>query len=249
MGVALVTGGSRRIGAEICRTLAQSGHSVIIHYYNSEDSAKSLAEELNKISKAATIKANLDNTHEVQLLFENASKIFGQINILINNASLFEYDTIGSLDCNLFNQSIAINTLAPLILCEELSKQPNLVDGCIVNILDNKLQNPNPDYLSYTTSKVALGGLIESLAIGLAPSTRVNGIAPGLILPSPHASISDFEEVHDSTPLERGATAQDIADAVVFLVNAKGVTGQVIFVDGGERFNRRDRDVLYERGE
>ena len=97
-------------------------------------------------------------------------------------------------------------------------------------------------------SKSAISGIIESLAIGLAPSVRVNGIAPGLTMPSPHASIESFEEVHNTTPLERGSTAQDIGDAVLFLVSAKSVTGQIIFVDGGERLMPRSTDVLYQGG-
>jgi NAD(P)-dependent dehydrogenase (short-subunit alcohol dehydrogenase family) len=249
MGVALVTGGARRIGAEICRALAADGHSVIIHYRNSESQAERLSTELNKVAKAAIIQADFEDLEQTKSLLKNAAEFFGPIDILVNNASMFEYDDIQSLDSDLFNRSIATNTLAPMLLIQAFAKQQLEVQGCIINLLDHKLQNPNPDYLSYTISKTALAGVVEPLAIGLAPAIRVNGIAPGLTLPSPHASEDAFEEMHNSTPLGRGATPRDISEAVIFLVGANAVTGQVIFVDGGERLCPRETDVLYGRGE
>lgn len=249
MGVALVTGGAKRIGAEICRALANNGHSVIIHYRNSVEAATSLSEELNNVSKSATIRADLEEADDVKSLLPKAAQIFGPIDILINNASMFEYDTIDSLNSDRFNRSIATNTLAPILLIQAFAEQSLEGPGCIINLLDQKLENPNPDYLSYTASKTALAGLVEPLAIGLAPGIRVNGIAPGLTLPSPHAPVSEFEKLHDKTPLGRGATARDISEAVVFLIGAQSVTGQVLFVDGGERLHPRDTDVLYGRGE
>ncbi len=249
MGVALVTGGAKRIGAEICRTLASNGHSVIIHYRNSVEAATELSEELNKVSKSTIIRADLEKIDDVKSLLIKAVKLFGPIDILINNASMFEYDNIESINSDLFNRSIATNTLAPLLLIQAFAEQSLEAQGCIINLLDQKLENPNQDYLSYTASKTALAGLIEPLAIGLAPKFRVNGIAPGLTLPSPHASVSEFEKLHDKTPLGRGATPRDISEAVVFLIGAKSVTGQVLFVDGGERLHPRDTDVLYGRGE
>jgi hypothetical protein len=249
VGVALVTGGAKRIGAEICRALASNGHSIIIHYRNSVEAATELCEELNKVSKSAIIRADLENLDEVKSLLPKAVQLFGPIDILINNASMFEYDNIESINSDLFNRSIATNTLAPILLIQAFAEQSLEAQGCIINLLDQKLENPNQDYLSYTASKTALAGLVEPLAIGLAPTIRVNGIAPGLTLPSPHASVSQFEKLHDKTPLGRGATPRDISEAVVFLIGAQAVTGQVLFVDGGERLHPRDTDVLYGRGE
>jgi len=249
MGVALVTGGAKRIGAEICRALASNGHSVIIHYRNSVEAATELSEELNKVSKSAIIRADLENLDDVKSLLPESVKFFGPIDILINNASMFEYDNIESINSDLFNRSIATNTLAPILLIQAFAEQSLEAQGCIINLLDQKLENPNQDYISYTASKTALAGLVEPLAIGLAPAIRVNGIAPGLTLPSPHASVSEFEKLHDKTPLGRGATPRDISEAVVFLISAQSVTGQVLFVDGGERLHPRDTDVLYGRGE
>jgi len=249
MGVALITGGAKRIGAEICRALASDGHSVIIHYRNSVEAATELSEELNKVSKSAIIRADLEKIDDVKSLLLKAVKFCGPIDILINNASMFEYDNIESINSDLFNRSIATNTLAPILLIQAFAEQSLEAQGCIINLLDQKLENPNQDYLSYTASKTALAGLVEPLAIGLAPAIRVNGIAPGLTLPSPHASVSEFEKLHDKTPLGRGATPRDISEAVVFLIGAQSVTGQVLFVDGGERLQPRDTDVLYGRGE
>jgi len=249
MGVALVTGGGCRIGAEICRSLAESGHSVIIHYNSSKLESESLATELRKFTDVATIQTDLENHDDVRSLLSKSVDFFGPIDILINNASFFEYDNIESFNMDSFNRSIVVNTLAPIVLSKAFANQVPESGGVIINILDQKLENPNPDYLSYTISKTAIGGMIETLAIGLAPSVRVNGIAPGLTLPSPHASKSSFDEVHNTTPLGRGSTPRDIGDAVLYLVSAKAVTGHVLFVDGGERLSPRDRDVLYGGGD
>ena len=248
MTVALVTGGACRIGAQICRSLANAGHKVIIHYNSSKSEADLLANELGKITSVATIQSDLGDQEQVMKLFSKSIDFFGPIDILINNACFFEYDNLESFNMDYFNRSIAINTLSPIILSKDFASQVPDEGGILINILDQKLANPNPDYLSYTISKSAISGIIESLAIGLAPSVRVNGIAPGLTMPSPHASIESFEEVHNTTPLGRGSTAQDIGDAVLFLVSAKSVTGQIIFVDGGERLMPRSSDVLYQGG-
>ena len=249
MGVALVTGGACRIGAQICRSLANAGHKVIIHYNSSKSEADSLAKELGEFTEVATVKADLGDQDESTNLLSKSIEFFGPIDILINNACYFEYDNIKSFNLDYFNRSIAINTMAPIILSRDFANQVPDTGGVLINILDQKLVNPNPDYLSYTISKTAIAGIIESLAMGLAPSSvRVNGIAPGLTMPSPHASIKSFEEVHDNTPLRRGSTAEDIGDAVLFLVSARAVTGQLIFVDGGERLIPRDKDILYDGG-
>ena len=248
MGVALVTGGGRHIGAEISRLLASTGHSVIIHYFSSADESEELANELRNITDVATIQADLSSSQNCIDLIEQAGSFFGPINILINNSSHFEYDNIETINVDSFSRSIEINTLAPVILSKAFNSQ--LIDGsgCVINILDQKINNPNPDYLSYTISKIALSGITETLAMALAPNIRVNGVAPGLTLPSPHASISSFEDVHNKTPLNRGSNAIDIAEAVLFLIGANAITGQIIFVDGGERLIPNPRDVLY-RGE
>lgn len=244
MDVALVTGGAKRIGAEICRRLAAAGYSVAIHYNHSKSEAESLAQELSEEVKTMTVQADLSDEDSTLKMWSSVTSSMGEINLLVNNASHFEYDDLSSLDLRLLNDSIAINAIAPLLLCKAFAAQPN-GRGSIINILDQKLANPNSDYLSYTASKAMLSSLTETLALSLAPNVRINAVAPGLTLPSPHASLAAYDEMHDKTPLARGSTPGDIADAVVFLAASKAITGQILYVDGGERLAPRTTDVLY----
>jgi NAD(P)-dependent dehydrogenase (short-subunit alcohol dehydrogenase family) len=209
-----------------------------------------LATELRELGVGAvTVQAELEDSAEVASIVQTAADQLGPLDILVNNASTFQYDDLESLQPETFERTLRVNALAPLILSREFASQVPETGGVIVNLLDQKLANPNPDYLSYTTSKHALAGLTRSLSMGLAPSIRVNGISPGLTLPSPHASQAAFEEMHGTTPLERGSTPEDVASAVLFLVGAKTVTGEVIHVDGGEHLAPRASDVLYGRGD
>lgn len=250
VGAALVTGGARRIGAAICRALAGAGHSVAIHCFKSVTDAEALASELRGMGVDATVvPADLEDSAQLHSIVRMAEDKLGPLDILVNNASIFEYDDIESIEIETFERAMKINSLAPLLLAREFASKVPESGGVIVNLLDQKLSNPNPDYLSYTTSKYALAGLTRSLSIGLAPAIRVNGIAPGLTLPSQHASKSAFDEMHSTTPLGRGSTPEDIAAAVLFLVNAQSVTGEIIHVDGGEHLAPRASDVLYGRGE
>ena len=249
MRAALVTGGSKRIGAAICRALAAEGTAVAIHCNRSVDEAVSLAAELEAAgSQAAVVEADLSDPSQVTSLVERAAADIGPLDLLVNNASLFEYDDLASLDPERYLRHQAINALAPLLLSREFASQAPESGAAVVNILDQKLSNPNPDYLSYTASKQALGGLTSALAQQLAPNVRVNGVAPGLTLPSAHASAEAFAEVHGSTPLARGVRPEDIAEAVIYLARAAAITGVVLHVDGGEHLAPRSDDVLYGKG-
>ena len=249
MRAALVTGGSKRIGAAICRALAAEGTAVAIHCNRSVDEAVSLAAELEAAgSQAAVVEADLSDPSQVTSLVERAAADIGPLDLLVNNASLFEYDDLASLDPERYLRHQAINALAPLLLSREFASQAPESGAAVVNILDQKLSNPNPDYLSYTASKQALGGLTSALAQQLAPNVRVNGVAPGLTLPSAHASAEAFAEVHGSNPLARGVTPEDIAEAVIYLARAAAITGVVLHVDGGEHLAPRSDDVLYGKG-
>jgi NAD(P)-dependent dehydrogenase (short-subunit alcohol dehydrogenase family) len=249
MRAALVTGGSKRIGAAICRALAAEGTAVAIHCNRSVDEAVSLAAELEAAgSQAAVVEADLADPSQVTSLVERAAADIGPLDLLVNNASLFEYDDLASLDPERYLRHQAINALAPLLLSREFASQAPESGAAVVNILDQKLSNPNPDYLSYTASKQALGGLTSALAQQLAPNVRVNGVAPGLTLPSAHASAEAFAEVHGSNPLARGVRPEDIAEAVIYLARAAAITGVVLHVDGGEHLAPRSDDVLYGKG-
>ena len=249
MRAALVTGGSKRIGAAICRALAAEGTAVAIHCNRSVDEAVSLAAELEAAgSQAAVVEADLSDPSQVTSLVERAAADIGPLDLLVNNASLFEYDDLASLDSERYLRHQAINALAPLLLSREFASQAPESGAAVVNILDQKLSNPNPDYLSYTASKQALGGLTSALAQQLAPNVRVNGVAPGLTLPSAHASAEAFAEVHGSNPLARGVRPEDIAEAALHLARAAAITGVVLHVDGGEHLAPRSDDVLYGKG-
>ena len=249
MRAALVTGGSKRIGAAICRALAAEGTAVAIHCNRSVDEAVSLAAELEAAgSQAAVVEADLSDPSQVTSLVERAAADIGPLDLLVNNASLFEYDDLASLDPERYLRHQAINALAPLLLSREFASQAPESGAAVVNILDQKLSNPNPDYLSYTARKQALGGLTSALAQQLAPNVRVNGVAPGLTLPSAHASAEAFAEVHGSNPLARGVRPEDIAEAVIYLARAAAITGVVLHVDGGEHLAPRSDDVLYGKG-
>jgi len=222
---------------------------VAIHCNRSVDEAVSLAAELEAAgSQAAVVEADLSDPSQVTSLVERAAADVGPLDLLVNNASLFEYDDLASLDPERYLRHQAINALAPLLLSREFASQAPESGAAVVNILDQKLSNPNPDYLSYTASKQALGGLTSALAQQLAPNVRVNGVAPGLTLPSAHASAEAFAEVHGSNPLARGVLPEDIAEAVIYLARAAAITGVVLHVDGGEHLAPRSDDVLYGKG-
>ncbi len=239
MGLALVTGGARRIGAAIVRRLAEDGHSVAIQYRRSEQDALALVEELRSNGHdVMSFQVDLRDTAEIEALISGLRP-----SILINNASAFTPDDISSLEPSVFNEIMETNLLAPILLVQAMTKSLEGREGVVVNILDQKLENPNPDFLSYTASKVALGGLTKPLAMTLAPSIRLNAVSPGLTLPSPHASVESFADVHEDTPLGRGTSPEDVAEAVSFLVASSAITGEIINVDCGERLwkSRGDR--------
>jgi len=249
--VILVTGGAVRIGREICLRLSDCGFTIAIHYNSSESEAVSLAETIiSRGGKAASFSGDLLDDSMPSKLFEEISQALGPVSGIVNNASLFNYDDISNISRESWERHMHVNALAPTLLISELSRKlPSGKVGSVVNILDQKISQPNPDYLSYTASRFTLAGLTETLARGLAPSIRVNAVAPGHTLRSPEQTIEGFEKAQEQSPLQSGPTAGDIADAVVFLMSSKSVTGQIIFADSGERFLSRARDVVFETEE
>ena len=245
---ALVTGGAKRIGAAICLHLAQKGHSVAVHHNSSAKDAEKLAEKIRGFGvDACTVKGDLSNPEEFTKIITEASSKIGPILHLVNNASKFEHDDLETVDSESWNNHMDINAKAPLILTRELLQNlPENIAGSVVNILDQKIAAPNPDHISYTASRYALLGITEALARGLAPKLRINAIAPGHTLASPEQTEEGFSQAQSQSPLGYGPSPEDIAQAVVFLIEAKSITGQVIFVDAGERFLSRNRDVVFE---
>tara|TARA_B100000945_G_scaffold134265_1_gene107197 strand:- start:53 stop:811 length:759 start_codon:yes stop_codon:yes gene_type:complete len=245
-GVVLVTGGARRIGREICLRLSEEGFPIAIHYRNSEDDAKSLKDEIESSGgRAFSIQCDLNETDSVKSLIPNVTESMGEVVGVVNNASYFEFDRIEEISEDTWLEHMKVNSLAPLLLIGELSRSS--VEGSwAVNILDFKVESPNADYLSYTSSRFAMHGLTSALAIDLAPKVRVNSVAPGHVLTSHVLDERSLRRVQSESPLGFGPSARDVAESVAFLANSPVITGQTIFVDSGERFRQMKRDPAFD---
>jgi NAD(P)-dependent dehydrogenase (short-subunit alcohol dehydrogenase family) len=248
MRTMLVTGGAKRLGAAIVRRLAADGHAVVVHQGHSPDEAVALVGEIVAGGgRAVTVAGDLSDLGTIGDLFTTArAAIGGPIHGLVNCASRFEFDRPPSVDPVLFAELGAINCGAPVLLASALASQDDVSDGAVVNLLDQKVANLNPDFFSYTCGKIALEGATRMLAQALGPRIRVNAVSPGLTLPSGDQSDEEFAAVASDNLLRRPVGAEAVADAVAWLLTAKGVTGQNIFVDCGQRFLARDGDVMFE---
>ena len=240
----LVTGGARRLGAAIATRLAADGHRVVIHYGRSGDEAARLADA---IGAAGTVGGDLAAIDGLDDLFDRAVEVAGgAIDGLVNSASLFEFDRPERADAVLAERLHRVNCLAPAMLAATLARQDGLEDGAVVNLLDQKVGNLNPDFFSYSLSKIALEGATTMLAQALAPRVRVNAVSPGLTLPSGDQSAAEFASAGRQNLLRRPVGAEAVADAVAWLLAARSVTGQNLFVDCGQRFLKREGDVMFE---
>ena len=238
----LVTGGAKRLGAAIVRRLAGAGHRVVIHYGRSGAEAATLAEQ---VGAAGTVGGDLAETDALHDLFARAVDVAGgPIDALVNSASEFAFDRPAAVDRALAARLYAVNCTAPVMLAGALAGQE--VDGVVVNLLDQKLANPNPDFFSYTLAKTALEGATVLMAQAFAPRVRVNAVSPGLTLASGDQSVGEFDRTARQNLLKRPVGAESVADAVAWLIAAESVTGQNLFVDCGQRFVKRDSDVMFE---
>ena len=235
--VALITGGARRIGAAIARTLHAEGMNLIIHYHNSGDNAKTLADELNqhRSGSVALAKADLEKTEDCSRLAQQAIDTFGRIHALINNASAFFPTPLGEISQKHWETLLGVNLKAPFFLSQACAEALTSTQGAIINLTDIYAKRPLPKHLVYSVSKAGLVALTHSLAQELGPDVRVNAIAPGAILwPESGDTQENQEEIIRRTPLGRLGDPGDIAGTVLFLLrDAPFITGQVINVDGG----------------
>ena len=233
---ALVTGAAHRIGRAIAIDLASRGWAVAVHYRNSEAEAKALAAEISATGGlSVAVDANLENESEVETLLARATKALGPIGCLINNASCFSYDSIKTADRQSWDAHLEPNLRAPLVLIKAFADALSAPSGgAVINMIDQRVWNLTPHFLSYTVSKSGLWTLTRSLALALAPRIRVNAIGPGPVLPSQRQSQAQFDRQCAMMPLGRGAEPRDICQAVDFLLNARSVTGQMIAVDSGQ---------------
>ena len=244
----LVTGSARRIGKSIATALAADGWNVAIHHYRSTEEAARLADELQALGvRAVAIKCNLADSAAVSRLIDECSRHVGPLSCLVNNASLFEFDDPVAFNPATWQQHSAINLCAPLQLVRDFAAQvPADTVGCVVNMLDQKVFNLNPDFFSYTLTKVAMEGATRMLAMALAPKVRVCGIAPGITLVSGKQTEEGFKRAHAQAPLGHSSDMDDIVAAVRYLIAAKSVTGHTLVVDGGQHLWPLKRDVQFE---
>ncbi|MNH53444.1 3-oxoacyl-[acyl-carrier-protein] reductase FabG [compost metagenome] len=247
--VALITGAARRVGAGLAQALAEAGWDVAVHHRGGADEAAALVAELSaKGVRAAAFQADLNEAGERDGLIDRVVAHFGGIDALVNNASLFRYDTLQTLTEASWAEHLASNLTAPVFLIRDFARVVEAADGqgVVVNILDHKVDSPNPDFFAYTAGKVGLAGLTRTLAMGLAPRIRLCGVSPGLILRSGDQTEAEYEAAWRDTPLGRGASLEDVARTVRFILETPSMTGQNLTIDGGESLIGRGRDVAFD---
>ena len=241
-GVALVTGAARRIGREICLTLARAGFDVAIHHHASGEDARTLAEAVAGLGRrACLLQADLTDEAKVRALVPAAVEALGPLTVLVNNASVFEDDRVGGLTRDSWDRHIETNLRAPLVLAEAFAAQA--VEGVIINLLDQKVLKPDPRFFSYSLSRNGLWWATRTLAQALAPGIRVNAVGPGPTLPSIHQTPEEFAAEARGTLLQTPGSPQAVAEAVLWLIDARMVTGQMIAVDGGQHLAWRTPDI------
>lgn len=235
---ALVTGGTKRVGREISLELARAGVNVIIHYNRSEDEAKSFCKELINLGvNAWTLQANFENPFEYETLMDRAFDLTNDLAFLINNASVFPVESLKTITFENLVSNIQVNAWVPYILCKKFSERVN--EGKIVNLLDSRTEDFDWHHVGYILSKQLLTALTRALALEYAPTISVNGIAPGLILPPPGLAQSYLDEKVDTVPLKRHGEPFDVAEAVIYLLQATFITGNIIYIDGGRHLGER----------
>jgi NAD(P)-dependent dehydrogenase (short-subunit alcohol dehydrogenase family) len=243
--VVLVTGAAKRLGREIALALAASGWRVAVHYRHSADEAMHTVADCAALSSDADgFDCDLGDEASVRALLPRVIARFGQVDAVVNSASAFEHDNVSSFGFAALERHMRSNVGAPILLAEALHQHlaSRQAKGAVVNMLDQKLWNQNPDFLSYTLSKAALEAANTMLALALAPVLRIVGVAPGLTLTSHMLSDADFQALHKLSPLGRSSTPQDVVSAVKFALDNQSITGTTLLVDGGQHLMKFERD-------
>jgi NAD(P)-dependent dehydrogenase (short-subunit alcohol dehydrogenase family) len=243
--VALVTGAGKRLGRDIALTLATQGWDVAVHCRSSRAEADQTADEIRALGRrAAVLQADLADETACRQLLPGVVSALGQCDAVVNSASTFEYDAVGSFTYAALEKHLRANTAPAIVLAQALAEhlQARQAEGAVVNLLDQKLWNPNPDFFSYTLSKAALESAATLLALALAPAVRVVGVAPGLTLTSEWLQGEKFQQLHQLSPLGRSSSAADVAATVAFALANRSITGTTLLVDGGQHLQRFERD-------
>lgn len=245
--LALITGGWRRIGAAIASALAKDGWDLALHAHHAHAFDESFVAELAAAgARAEGFAADLTDATAPERLIAEAAAAFGRAPaLLVNSASIFRDDRLATLTADSLDAHMRINLYAPLLLTQAFAAALGEDEGSVVMLLDQRVRNPVPDQLAYSLSKQALHASVRNLARELAPRVRVNGVAPGLVLPTADYNDAQWERLRAMMPLERLPTPEDVASAVVWLARAPAVTGQTIFVDAGANLEAYPRDFVY----
>jgi len=233
---ALVTGAAKRVGRAIAIDLARQGWAVAVHYGASLDAAEDAVAEIRRAGGTAlTLQADLSKEAETEALMRHAVDALGPVGCLVNNASVFKHDDIETADRASWNMHLETNLRAPLVLTQAMARMlPADNNGVVVNMLDQRVWNLTPHFLSYTISKAGLWTLTQTLALALAPRIRVNAIGPGPVLPNERQTDEQFRRQYESLPLRAPVALEDICSAVQFIISAASMTGQMIALDSGQ---------------
>jgi len=241
----LITGAAKRLGRAIALSLAEAGWDIAVHYNGSTKDAEATANDIRALGRrVALLQADVAKEDETRALIGRATKELGPITALINSASLFENDDWQSASRESWDRHMEVNLRAPFVLAQEFAKAlPADMHGAIVNIVDQRVLKPTPQFITYSLSKAGLYWLNTTLAQALAPRIRVNAIGPGPTMINARQSQADFDRQREATVLGTGADPQDVCAAVRYLLNAPVVTGQMVAVDGGQHLIWQTADV------
>jgi NAD(P)-dependent dehydrogenase (short-subunit alcohol dehydrogenase family) len=253
---AIVTGAAHRLGRAMALALAHDGHDVAVHYSGSKAAAQALAEHIRALGRnAVALQADLlDEAQTVPLIGRAAAALGGPMTVLVNNASIFEHDTIQTATRESWDRHLESNLRAPFVLTQALAAQippprqdaagEPVATGLVVNMIDQRVHKLTPEFMSYTIAKMGLWAFTRTAAQALAPHVRVNAIGPGPTLQGARQSVEHFAEQRAATVLKRGANTDDITAALMYFVHAPAVTGQLLCIDGGQHLAWQTPDVL-----
>jgi NAD(P)-dependent dehydrogenase (short-subunit alcohol dehydrogenase family) len=254
MTLALVTGAGKRLGRAIALALAKDGFDIAVHYASSRDDARAVVDEIRGMGRLAeAFCADLLDQEATKALLPSVRKVFARdVTVLVNNASIFEHDSVATATLASWDRHINSNLRAPFFLTQAFAAQglqathdPEArAAGVIINMIDQRVLKLTPEFMTYTMAKSALWTLTQTSAQALAPHIRVNGIGPGPTLRGSHQTEAHFAAQRASTVLQRGADAEDIVAALRYLLNAPAVTGQIIMTDGGQHLAWKTADIL-----
>ncbi len=252
---ALVTGAGSRLGRAMALKLGEMGYDVAVHYAQSAGGAEQTVAELEAMGrKAVAIQADLLDLDQTEALVGHAAKAVGELSVLVNNASIFEYDSIETATRDTWDRHLGSNLRAPFILTQAFSEQvPDTVDdaqgepvsqAAVINMIDQRVRKLTPEFMTYTIAKYGLWGFTQTAARALAPFVRVNAIGPGPTLQGGRQSADHFKEQRISTVLRRGSNTDDITNALQYIVSSPALTGQLLCIDGGQHLGWETPDVI-----